>query len=417
LINYFSLKMKILISISRLITGAVFIFSGFVKAVDPVGSTYKFTDYFIAFHIKFLEPVALPMALILASIEFLIGISMLLGYRYKIASWALMSFMIFFTILTFVLALTNPVADCGCFGDAIIMTNWQTFFKNIILLPFAVLIFLFRKRISPVYPAITEWICLSVFALLVVAFQVYALRHLPLLDFRPYSIGTNITDKMVIPEGTQTDEYKTYLYYEKDGQVMEFTEDNYPWQDSTWKFVDSRHILIKKGYEPPIHDFTIFDENGFDCTESIIKDPDYSMLLISYNLQDADAEALKMASDLAVSCANNNCSFYCLTASTRDEIEEITSTLDLNFDFYTTDEITLKTIIRSNPGLVLLKEGTIIGMWHYRDYPVLMNAGSNYLAFSLDQARKDNERTIILLLAVFVLFIAAVIRITYSADF
>jgi len=409
--------MKVLISISRLITGAVFIFSGFVKAVDPLGSTYKFTDYFVAFHIQFLEPVALPLAVILASVEFLIGISMLLGYRYKIASLGLLIFMVFFTILTFILALTNPVSDCGCFGDAIIMTNWQTFIKNIILLPFAVLIFISRQRISPVYPTFAEWIYLSVFALLGVAFQVHALRHLPILDFRPYSIGTHIADKMVIPEGAQTDEYKTYLYYEKDGQVMEFTEDNYPWQDSTWKFVDSRNTLLKKGYEPPIHDFTIVDENGFDCTELILKDPDYSMLLIAYNLQDADDDALKMANDLAAFCTNNNCSFYCLTASNKNEIVEKISSLNLNLDFCTTDEITLKTIIRSNPGLVLLKEGTIIGKWHYRDYPELMNTGNNYLAFSLDKARKDNERTIILLLAVFVLFIAAVIRIIYSADF
>ena len=125
--------MKVLIRISRLIAGTVFIFSGFVKAVDPLGSTYKFTDYFVAFHVPFLEPVALPLAIILSSFEFLIGISMLLGYRYRIASWGLLIFMSFFTILTFILALTNPVSDCGCFGDAIIMTNWQTFFKNIIL--------------------------------------------------------------------------------------------------------------------------------------------------------------------------------------------------------------------------------------------------------------------------------------------
>jgi uncharacterized membrane protein YphA (DoxX/SURF4 family) len=417
LINLFILKMKALITISRIITGAVFIFSGFVKAVDPLGSTYKFTDYFIAFHIQFLEPVALPLAVILASVEFLIGISMLLGYRYKIASWGLFIFMVFFTILTFILALTNPVSDCGCFGDAIIMTNWQTFFKNIILLPFAILIFVSRKRISPGFPALAEWIYLSVFALLAVVFQIHALRHLPLLDFRPYSTGTHIPDKMIIPEGAQTDEYKTYLYYEKDGQVMEFTEDNYPWQDSTWKFVDTRHILLKKGYEPPIHDFTIVDENGFDRTESILKDPDYTMLLIAYDLKKADTDALKMAGDLAAFCTSNNCSFYCLTASSRNEIKEITSSLNLNLDFYFTDEITLKTMIRSNPGLILLKEGTIIGMWHYRDYPVLMNAGSNYLAFSLDRARKDNERSKILLLTVFVMLIAAVIRITYSTDF
>lgn len=404
--------MKALISISRIITGAVFIFSGFVKAVDPLGSTYKFTDYFIAFHIRFLEQIALPLAIILASVEFLIGISMLLGYRYKIASWVLLVFMICFTVLTFILALTNPVSDCGCFGDAIILTNWQTFIKNIILLPFVVLIFIFRKRISPSYPALTEWIYLSVFALLVIAFQVNALRHLPLIDFRPYSIGTDIPEKMVFPEGAQTDEYKTYLYYEKDGQVKEFTEDNFPWQDSTWKFVDSKHILIKKGYEPSIHDFSVTDQNGFDHTELLLKDTGYSMLLISYDIRQADENALKTANDLAALCSENNCSFYCLTASSGNDIEEVRSAYDLDFKFYTADEITLKTIIRANPGLVLLKEGTILGKWHHRDYSLLMDSGRNWLAFSLDQARRINERTIILLSAVFVLLIASIIRIT-----
>lgn len=408
--------MRILISISRIIAGAVFIFSGFVKAVDPLGSTYKFTDYFIAFHIPFLESVALPLAIILSSIEFLIGISMLFGYRYRLASWTLLIFMSFFTILTFILALTNPVSDCGCFGDAIIMTNWQTFIKNTILLPFVILIFIFRKRIVPLHPDITEWINLSVFALLIVTFQIRALRHLPLLDFRPYSVGTHIPDKMIIPEGAPTDEYETYLYYEKDGQIREFDEENFPWQDSTWKFVDSKHILIKKGYEPPIHDLSIMDENGNDHTETIMNEPDYVMLLISYNLPMADEAGLKIADELAASCFNNNCSFYCITASSRNEIEEISDVLDLNFDFYTTDETVLKTIIRSNPGLVLLKEGTVLGKWHYRDYPDLMNTGGNYLAYSLDQARRNEERLVVLFMGALILLMAAVIRLTAPAD-
>ena len=408
--------MKVLISICRIITGAVFIFSGFVKAVDPLGSNYKFTDYFIAFHVQFLEPVALTLAIILSTIEFLIGISMLLGYRYRIGSWALLIFMSFFTVLTFILALTNPVSDCGCFGDAIIMTNWQTFIKNIILLPFVILIFIFRKRIVALHPDITEWIYLAVFALLIVTFQVRALRHLPLLDFRPYSIGTHIPDKMVIPEGAQTDEYETYLYYEKDGQVREFNEDNFPWQDSTWKFVDSKHILVKKGYEPPIHDLIISDESGNDLTETVLSDPNYVMLLISYNLSMAAEEGLKTADDLAVSCFNNNCSFYCLTASSRNEIEEISDNLDLNFNFYTVDEVVLKTIIRSNPGLVLLKEGTILGKWPYRDYPDLLNTDGNYLAYSLDQSGRNEEKLVILFLAALVLLMASVIRLTGPKD-
>jgi uncharacterized membrane protein YphA (DoxX/SURF4 family) len=408
--------MRVLISISRLTAGAVFVFSGFVKAVDPMGSTYKFIDYFIAFHIRFLEPIALPLAIILSSIEFLIGISMLLGYRYRLSSWALLIFMSFFTMLTFILALTNPVSDCGCFGDAIIMTNWQTFIKNIILLPFVIFIFIFRKRIVPLHPDITEWIYLAVFAVLIITFQVRALRHLPLLDFRPYSVGTHIHDKMIIPEGAPADEYETILYYEKEGQVKEFNEENYPWQDSTWKFVDSKHILLKKGYEPPIHDLTVLDEYGVDHTDAILNHPGYIMLLVSYNLSLADKEGLKIADDLAASCYNNNCLFYCLTATSRDEIKEISEALGLNFNFYVTDEIVLKTIIRANPGLVLIKEGTILGKWHYRDYPYLLESDGNYLAYSLNQARRNEERLVILFMGTLVLLVASLIRLTGPTD-
>jgi uncharacterized membrane protein YphA (DoxX/SURF4 family) len=408
---------KVLISISRLITGTVFIFSGFVKAVDPLGSTYKFTDYFNAFHLQFLESIALPMAVILSLVEFLIGISMLIGYRYKITSWILMIFMAFFTILTFILALTNPVSDCGCFGDAIVLTNWETFIKNLILLPFVILIFITRKKIIPTYPAISEWIYMSVFAILIVAFQVRALNHLPLLDFRPYKIGANIPEEMIIPAGAPADEYRTSLYYEKDGEVREFTEDDFPWQDSTWKFVDSKNTLIKKGYEPLVHDFIVTDASGIDHTESLLEDRDYSMLLIAYDLKKADERGLKMANELADLCTSDNCSFYCLTASSQDEVTKIKSNFNLFYDFYTTDEITLKTIIRSDPGLVLLKEGTILGKWHYRDFPVLLNSGRNWLAFSLDQIRRKKEVSVVLFCAAIVLLISAIIRITYSADY
>jgi len=415
--NESSRLIKSLISLSRIITGTVFVFSGFVKAVDPLGSTYKFIDYFTAFHIQFLEPIALPLAIMLSSVEFLIGISMLIGYRYRTASWALLFFMSFFTILTFILALTNPVSDCGCFGDAIVLTNWQTFIKNIILLPFVILIFIFRKRISPSYPSVAEWIYLSIFAFLIVVFQANALRHLPLLDFRPYKTGTNIPEKMIIPAGAPADEYKTYLYYEKDGVVKEFTEDNFPWQDSTWKFVDSKNILVRKGYEPPVHDFSVTDAEGNDLTETLLKDRDYSMLLIAYDIKDADGTALQRANDLAASCTGNDCSFYCLTSSSAAETEEVKSSLLLDYNFYTTDEITLKTIIRANPGLVLLKEGTILGKWHYRDFSVLQNTGTNWLAFSLDQSRRQKERLVLLLCSAIVLLVAAIIRITYTAEF
>ncbi len=362
---------NILTFISRLILGIVFIFSGFVKGIDPLGSTYKFTDYFNAFNIGFLEPLALVLAIILAAAEFIIGVSLLFRFRYRLGVWALLVFMSFFTIITFILALTNPVSDCGCFGDAIIMTNWQTFFKNLILIPFVLHIFWFRAASQDSFRPLLSWLGIAVFAIVFLGIEIHAYRHLPLLDFRPYSIGTNIPAKMSIPEGVLQDEYKTYLYYEKDGTVEEFTEDNFPWQDTTWTYVDSKHVLVRKGYEPPIHDFTIVDETDIDITGSLLSDEGYSFLLVAAHLGHADTDALNYASRLAAWCGQAGHSFYCTTASGEEEIEEIRQTLDPAFGFHTTDEITLKTIVRSNPGLLLIREGTILAKWAYRDFPAL----------------------------------------------
>jgi len=398
--------MKLLNFISRIITGSVFIFSGFVKAVDPLGLTYKFSDYFIAFGIQFLEPIALPLAILLSSVEFLIGISLFFGYKYKLAAWILVIFMSFFTVLTFILALTNPVSDCGCFGDAIILTNWQTFFKNLCILPFTFIIFIYRKKISGLYPILNEWIFLGVFAIVIIILQIYSLRHLPPVDFRPYSIGTYIPGKMIVPEGAPVDEYKTYLYYEKDGKVKEFTDENFPWQDTTWKFVESKHVLVKKGYEPPIHDFTMIDEYGYDHSEIVLADKGYSLLLITDNLSKANKEALKYANKLAVAAESNNWSFYCLNASSESEVEEIKRSLELDYQCLTTDEITLKTIIRSNPGLMLIKEGIIIDKWHFRDFPAPEELNSTFMAQSLTSLRKESERSLIFYFIAFIFLIA-----------
>lgn len=385
---------NILSLISRYILGIVFIFSGFVKGVDPLGSTYKFTDYFNAFNLGFLEPFALVLAIILAAAEFMIGISLILRLRYQLAVWALLVFISFFTLLTFVLALTNPVSDCGCFGDAIIMTNWQTFFKNLILIPFVLHIFWFRRVGQDAFKPPFSWLAIIVFTLVFMGIEVYAYRHLPMLDFRPYSVGTYIPAKMSIPEGAMQDEFKTFLYYEKDGNVEEFTDDNFPWEDTTWTYVDSKHILVKKGYEPPIHDFTIVNETDIDITSELLSDQGYSFLLVATHIEDADINALKYASRLAAWSGQAGHSFYCTTASGEQEIEKIGQTLDLTFGFHTTDEITLKTIVRSNPGLLLIKEGTILAKWHYRDFPEL-EAFENILPSLMTANRQASENLIL----------------------
>ncbi len=381
-----------LLIISRIIIGLVFIFSGFVKGVDPLGSAYKFSDYFNAFNLGFLEPLAILLAYVLSAAEFLIGISLLFAFRFRAGAWAVTVFMGFFTILTFILALTNPVTDCGCFGDAIIMSNWQTFFKNLILLPFVFMVFRFRKDQKETLPGLYSWGGLMVFAILFFALELNAVRHLPMLDFRPYSMGTFIPDKMNVPEGFPEDEYQTILYYEKDGETKEFTEDNFPWEDSTWKFVDSEHKLIRKGYEPPIHDLTIVDEDGYDHINDILGNEGFSFLMISTHIQKADKEALILADELATWCFASGHSFYFMSSSLDEEILKVRQELDLGFDIYTTDEITLKTIVRSNPGLVLLKEGIVLGKWHYNDMPGAKELQEGIMSYSLSSYRQTLEK-------------------------
>ena len=351
--------------ISRIILGLAFIFSGTVKAIDPLGSTYKFQDYFQAFHLGFLQDFSLPLAILLCTAEFIAGFSLLTGIKQKTGIWIIMILMTIFTPLTLILALTSPVSDCGCFGDAIHLTNWQTFGKNIILLIPAVIIFTSRNSIEAGKRVISEWLIISLFIICFIAFNFYNLKYLPVLDFLPYKIGTCIPEKMVIPDSVSTDEYMTTFIYEKNGVEKEFTVENYPADDTTWKFVNQKSVLIKKGYEPPIHDFSITTINDEDLTQEVLNNPGYTFLMISKKLEEADNEKLLKGFGLGEYCIKNQIDFYILTASVRDELSSFNNELQ----FCHADETTLKTIVRANPGYVLLKKGTIMGKWSWSNVP------------------------------------------------
>ncbi|MCK4749891.1 MAG: DoxX family protein [Bacteroidales bacterium] len=364
--------MKYIRLLSRIILGLVFIFSGFVKAVDPLGSAYKFTDYFTAFKLDFLEFLALPIGVLLSAFELILGITLILGYRKKIIFTVTMWFMVLFTVLTFVLALFNPVSDCGCFGDALILTNWETFFKNVVLMVFVLILWFARNKESDGGPVIGEWVVIGGLYVMVSFFSFWNYRHLPLLDFRPYDVGTVISENMVIPEGMPVDEYKTSLIYKskETGKSTSFTMDNYPKDTLLWEFETSESKLIKKGYEPPIHDFAVMDEYGNDQVEEILSDRGYSLIMISNDLPDANEEALKAARDWSqLEILANDFSFYALTSTTSSEVETISAELELGYGFFAADEIMLKTIVRSNPGFLLLKNGAIMGKWGWRDFP------------------------------------------------
>lgn len=367
--------MKYLSLVSRMVLGSVFIFSGFVKAVDPLGSAYKFADYFVAFGIGFLEFLALPLAVFLSSFELVLGVALILGYRrsivYRIAWW----FMLFFTLLTLILALFNPVTDCGCFGDALILTNWETFLKNVILMGFVLPLFLMRNREKRQEGrTVSEWAVIAGMFVAISLFSLWNHAHLPVLDFRPYDVGTLIMEEMEIPEGEPVDEYETALVYrnKSTGETETFTIEDYPRDTLEWEFVSSQSKLVSKGYEPPIHDFAIMDQDGYDLVDRILTDQGYSLIMICYDLSRADEAALFKAKDWSkLEILAEDFSFYAVTASPSAQIEAVSNALGLGYPFYAADEIMLKTIVRSNPGFLLIKNGVIAGKWGHRDFPTI----------------------------------------------
>ncbi|MDR0982218.1 MAG: DoxX family protein [Culturomica sp.] len=408
--------MKLLANIFRIIVGAVFIFSGFAKGVDPLGSTYKFIDYFNAFGMSWLDFTALFGSFFMSLLEFLVGVCLFLNIKIRTASWGALIFMLFFTPLTLILAIKNPVTDCGCFGDAWILTNWETFWKNVILLAMILVIFNKRKNFKSIFNFLEQTVIVVFTAVLMFSLEVHCYRHLPVVDFRPYSVGKDIQAGMTAPEGAPVDEYKITLTYKNKttGETQDFDETNYPWQDTVnWEFHSSSQKLVSEGYKTPIHDFVIEHPVSGDITEDILTDDNYTFFVVSYNLEKANNKYWDDLNKLAHLAQEKNYNFYGLTASNRDEIKKVTDKYSLPFEFCSTDEIQLKTIVRSNPGLVLMKKGVVIGKWGHRDLPKpeeLQNG--ELLSYTINNMRSDNERYIIyiFILSYFALLFAYMIR-------
>ena len=402
--------MKHIITISRYLLAIVFIFSGFVKGVDPLGSAYKFHDYFMAFHLNFLDPLTLTFSFVLCAAELAIGLLLLFGVQLRIAAWGAFIFMLVFTPLTLVLAIFNPVSDCGCFGDAIHLSNWQTFFKNILFFAAALLLFLKRKTLSMMYPKWKEYTLFA--ALIVLSFlpSIDGYLNLPMYDFRPYKIGVNISNDMKTPDGAPADEYSTILYYQKDGVVKEFDESNYPWDDSTWTFVDAKSTLVKKGYTPPISNFSLHTVEGEDITERFINSPGYSFFVVAPRLEKANPESFKKLTEIYYKANTLGHNFICATSTPSDQIADFKLINAIPFPIVTADEVTLKTIVRAHPGLLILYNGTIIGKWHWRNFPEANFVDENMLSKQLHNIKQvSNNRLSItlvtLLLLIFVIFV------------
>ncbi len=358
-----------LVNACRFLLGATFVFSGFVKAIDPIGTQYKLQDYISAVGMGGIVPdiVTLLASVALSALEFSLGVFVLFAIRRHLVSKILVAFMAVMTLITVWIALFNPVKDCGCFGEALRLTNVQTLLKNIVLLAASVVVAWRPLRMYRFLTRSTQWIAINYTILFVLLLSAHCLYHLPLIDFRPYHIGMNIKKGMEIPAGAPQPEFETTFILQKNGVKKEFTLDNYP--DSSWQFVDSKTVQTKEGYVPPIHDFSIQKADGDDITDSVLTAKGYIFLLVSPHLEQADDSNFGDIDLLYEYCQERKIPFYCLTASTKKDIDHWADITGAEYPFCFTDETALKTIIRSNPGLLLLKDGTIIRKWSHNDLP------------------------------------------------
>ncbi len=362
---------------ARLVLGVTFIFSGFVKAVDPLGTVYKIEDYLNAFGGGFMSlvPAAPVAAIALITFEFVLGVLLTFNVWTKVTSWLALAMMLVMTPLTLYLAIANPITDCGCFGDAIHLSNWATFGKNVVLLVLVMVLLCTRRYIYETWVVgINILICCLAFVG-VGSLMAYSLLHLPPIDFRPYKIGNNIPEQMEveIPEGAPADEYEYTFIYEKDGVQEEFTLENYPKNDSTWTFVDQRSRLVKKGYEaplPPVHDFVITytDADGdlYDMTDEILE-ADSIILVVMYKLEQADRRQADKLNRLYGQALESGTPFYAVTGSGEYEIALWTEETGAAYPICSCDGVTLKTIVRANPGVVVLRNGTVVDKYNMRN--------------------------------------------------
>ena len=359
-----------IVNLCRMALALTFILSGYVKAIDPLGTQYKLNDYAAAMHLSEYIPdwLTLTGAIALAMTEFALGIFMLFAIRRHLVSRLMTAMMVMMTLITVWIFIANPVKDCGCFGDAIKLTNGETLLKNIVLLAAAIVTAMRPLDMARLISKSNQWIVTNYTLVYIVCTSLYCLYALPTFDFRPYHIGADIKKGMKIPEGAEQPEFETTFILKKNGQTREFTLDNYP--DSTWEFVDSKTIQTRQGYEPPIHDFSLTDtKTGEDITDNVLSHKGYTFLLISRSLAYADDSNFGDIDQIYEYASEHNIPFYCVTASTDSDINRWRDLTGAEYPFCTADETTLKTIIRSNPGLLLLKDATIIGKWSHNQLP------------------------------------------------
>jgi len=361
----------------QVLLGLLFMFSGFVKGVDPLGTAYRIEDYFAAYQTEWANPLALFLSFIMNASEFVLGALLLLNIKPKITIWLVVLMMILFTITTINDAINNPVPDCGCFGDAIILTNWQTFYKNLVIDVLILILLLNNSRLKTYFQNLTELSLAGAVIVLFVGFEYYNYANLPIIDFMPWKVGNK-----AIPDNPQPIKY--YLIYKNSatGEIKEYLSPDYPYNDSVWmanwKFVSQR---IENPNVVPGMDLAIIDANRTDVTSGYLENPDFNFFVVAWDLSSTSKKAFKKIDALYKKAEENNLSFIVLTASLSEEIEafKVEYALPTDLEFFNTDDIILKTMVRANPGLILMKDGQVLAKWHYRNLPDWEKIEKEYL--------------------------------------
>jgi len=363
---------RIVTHFCRIFVGFLFIVSGLIKLNDPVGFSFKLEEYFspAVLNLPFLEPLALAIAVFVVILEVFLGVMLLLGYKKKFTLWALLLLIVFFSFLTFYSAYFNKVTDCGCFGDAIKLTPWQSFSKDIILLFLILILFKGKQFIFPFLKPKVNLI-VAVISLFLCGFMAYwVLNHLPLKDFRPYKVGINIKQEMKIPEGAPKSEYELVFIYKIDGKEKEFTTKELSQLPEGAEFVDRKDKLIKEGYTPAIHDFSIVRDD-YDYTETVLDQPNI-ILVVAYNLEKSCEKGLSKINSVHQKAKENGYKIIGLTATSSEVYKSILEKYNITIPFFATDGVTLKTIERANPSFVALHHGMIVQKVHYNDVDKLI---------------------------------------------
>ncbi|MEO6849952.1 MAG: BT_3928 family protein, partial [Mucilaginibacter sp.] len=366
-----------LVWVCRILVGLLFIFSGLIKINDPLGFSYKLEEYFEVFHISFLHGFELSLAIILCTLEIVLGFALLIGVRSVAIAWGLLLLIIFFAFLTFYSAYFKVVQTCGCFGDAIVLTPWQSFNKDLILLLLILVLFFKRRTIKPLFSSKMGDKLLFGSVVVAVGLGLYTYNFMPVIDFLPYNIGANILDEMKTPPGAVPDEYEvTYnLANKKTGETKTMNDKDYVksniWKDQNWKIIgDPESVLVKKGFTPKIRDLTIQDGQGNDYTKELLTNPFYNLIIVAYDLHETNTAALGKLNALAVTLLQNyNTRTVLLTSNSAADAEAFSKASHLAMEIYYADGVPLKTMVRGNPGVFLMKNGTIINKWHYHSMP------------------------------------------------